>query len=1018
MSQSVVFPANKGTTVRKATDGSPTQGAGGCKRLYVGRYKPTTQNLDYWSFLNFAFSWPASGQIISAILTLSTDDGLGIQGDTMVAADTPKVTIRRLTESFSEKTNSAVFDSDDYETATVTSSDAVTKNVSKGALDATNIDITAIVEDWMPVALKRRNGKAGGNAAKHGIKLSSTTDTKNNAAFISEDAEGALASFEPYITFTYDLGHTTPNTPTGLVPSGAVASIGSFQGTFTDPRATDQLRYSEVQVFDAGHAGTAALNNDITSAGHGLVVGDRVFFTSLTGGAGLTTFTGYYVKVVTATKFQVSATLGGAAVDITNDYSALTWSKMVYSVKQAESNTAIVNGIFDHVPANFHPVRNATYRWRARVYDQEGQVSAYTGLTSFSVSNTDPDAPSLTPADGSSFSSMDGIAFRGGTFTDPDPGDTLLAYEVQLSAYPEGDAHWLDDEFILWSTGKRYRSEGATNWSTPYGGDALAAGTYYWRARQWDNHQGLSDWAYASIILTADFEGEAQFSENAIQMRPRAPWRIVIKAMGTNRGPGAVVAVLEDAMNVGASILYNSPGEAHWTLGAFHPQVSVIEPKQTHYSIQFRQGDGWREAYAGLVDDFDATDTDIIFYGVDYLGLLDRIVDENYVSSNADAAYDHGGSKYSNKPIRTIIADQLAKAKALSDSPVGFINVATVPAALSTAVTIFSTFQPVLNFVVGLLDSYRAGSSKYTRLSVQRTAENAYSFVVTDDPGIARDNLRMRYGELVQGFRVVPFGKEWGTRIAAIGRDKDGVKVRYRMVTAPGISESTWGRFTVAQFFDGISDDNDLIRRARQAIVAQSMLGRQVGLGLRSGVLLPRDGYDLLDLFPVDIEHGAVDTGQFGHDGYWVAVGITWRGKPNGEQATTLTLQPKLDGSAPSSDLLVSVPISDQAEWQVGWVAPEPVTATRTSNTLRLSLDAGWLMDGAHSMDDPYEMQYTGRIHMDVTTGYVSELADDGTWVFIGGPPSILRPSALTTESRTTLNADGTAVSNITVTVT
>jgi hypothetical protein len=858
VSQTITWAASKGTTTRVATDGSPKQGSGDCKRLYVGRYG--TNNYD--AFLQFTLSWTGVGKIVRAVLTLYTDDGLGILGDVVSATEHPKVVVRRLTGSFSEGTGSAVFDNDDYTNPAATTSDQVTASMARDSLGVTNIDITAMVEDWAPSTVKRRNGSPGGKATNYGIGLFGTSSTGENWAGISEDAEAIVSALKPVITLTYDFGHTVPNAPTAMTPSGSVASIGSFQGDFTDPRATDKLAYSQVQVYTSAASATGQ---------------------TVTGGT------------------------------------------KVYDRTQAESNTSIINGRFDHIPDNFHPKVNTTYKWRARVKDNEGQWSLYTALTSFSVSNTDPNAPTLAP-NGSSYSSLDGILFRGGTFSDADSGDTLLAYQVQLSAYASGDPHWDDDEFIKWNTGKRYVASRATSWETPYGGDSLSAGTYYWRARQWDNHQGVSNWSYGTVILTADFIEEAQDSTNAIQMRPRARWRIVIKGMGTNRGPGTTVAVLEDAYNVGASMLYNSPGEAHWTLGIAHPQLSVIEPKRTHYSIQFRQGDGWREVFAGLVWDFDATDRDIVFYGIDYLGLLDFSIDEHYDPANAERSAANGGSKYTSKTITSIVTDQLKRAREVKNSPVGFISTGTI-ATMSETITVYSTYQPTLNFVVGLLDSHRAGTGKMTRLSVQRTTAGGYQYVVQDAPGVVRDNLRLRFGELVQGYRVVPFGNAWSTRVSGIGRDKDGLKVRYVTKVATGISEATWGRWNTPQFFDGVSDANDLARRVAQAAKSASKLGKQIALGLRSGVLQPRDGYDLLDQFPVEIEHGSVSTSAFG-SGYWVAVGITWTAQQRGDLSTTLTLAPREDDTAPDADLLVTAPISSQAEWQVGWKSPNPLLAT------------------------------------------------------------------------------------------
>jgi hypothetical protein len=65
--------------------------------------------------------------------------------------------------------------------------------------------------------------------------------------------------------------------------------------------------------------GGVAATNVITAVAHGLTVGDRVIFPTLTGGAGLTPATvEYYVETVpSADTFTVSATLGGAQLDFT-----------------------------------------------------------------------------------------------------------------------------------------------------------------------------------------------------------------------------------------------------------------------------------------------------------------------------------------------------------------------------------------------------------------------------------------------------------------------------------------------------------------------------------------------------------------------------------------------------------------------------------------------------------------------------------------------------------------------------
>lgn len=1018
--------------IRQHRTSGAKAGQGNSKRLYVGR----EGSYDFDSLIQFTLDWANVGKIVSAVLNIYTDDGLGDIPSTLTKH--PRILIRRLTSSWTEgDAPDGTWQANDYDTATYTTSDQISPRITREELGLNALDITAIVEDWAPKTVKRRNGTAGGAAANHGLFLIGTDDFDERAGLVSED--WTEPTLRPVIVLTYEFGRTTPNVPTNLTPSGSVASFDAFAGDFSDPRPTDTLRSTQVQLFDGGHSATGtAVDNVITDPGHGLVDGDLIYWTSLTGGDPLETFTAYYVQRLSSSTFWLSATPGGLVVNVTADLTAGTWSKKLYDRAKAASNTEILADHFTHVPDDLHLNTNTNYRWRVRARDNEGQDSTFTSLATFSVTNTDPDPPGLSPVDASSFATLDGVLFRG-QFTDDDAGDYLLAYQVQMSAYPEGDSHWDDDQYNLWNTGKRYTATGLPpvrfitdqpgvtvnrqSFETPYGGDALVAGTYHWRARVWDNHQGISSWAYASITVTENFEPEPDGTQTAIQLRPRAPWRIVIRDMyqadgvtkTTGRGPGRIVAIIEDAKNVGASTLYNSPGEAHWTLGISHPQLDVIEPKQTHYSIQFRQGDGWRETYAGLVDDFDATDTDVIFYGIDYLGLLDRTLDERYDPANPDKPVESGGSKYVTtgfNSINYIVTDQLTHAKNLANSPVGFITVGAI-ATMTETLTVYSTYAPTLTFVTGLLDSHRQGTGKRTRLQVRQKTGGGYEFAVIDDPGQVRDNLRLRYGELVQGYRVVPFGKDWSSRVSGIGRDKTGVKVQYTTQTAPGIDEAVWGRFAQVQLIDGISDTNDLIRRTKQAALHAGKLGNQIGLGIRSGVLQPFDGYDVTDQFPIDIVHGSVNTGNFG-SGYWVAVGVTWTvDEKTGKQDTILTFTPREDSTAPDTDLLVAQPISPQAIWQVGWKPPDPTAFLQ----VLIAMDTGLLMDDDLLMDSNAVLQ-TGRIYIDITTGSVYELSGDGTtWNLIMSPPTPAMPVSMGVTSRAYTNNVGIDVVNISVEV-
>jgi hypothetical protein len=97
----------------------------------------------------------------------------------------------------------------------------------------------------------------------------------------------------------------------------------------TDPGyfdANGRFVPAEIQPGASITLTTSAAADDIldTTAAHGFVAGDRVVFTALTGGTGLTVNREYFVIAanLAAQTFQVSTTLGGAAVNFSTDVTA------------------------------------------------------------------------------------------------------------------------------------------------------------------------------------------------------------------------------------------------------------------------------------------------------------------------------------------------------------------------------------------------------------------------------------------------------------------------------------------------------------------------------------------------------------------------------------------------------------------------------------------------------------------------------------------------------------------------
>lgn len=100
-----------------------------------------------------------------------------------------------------------------------------------------------------------------------------------------------------------------------------------LHGPAGDKSPLPKVRVVGESAQEAGKAVTAVAATDLfTSAAHGYNVGDRLKFSALTGGAGISAGTNYYIIAsgFTVNDFRVSATPFGPTIDITTDLTAGT----------------------------------------------------------------------------------------------------------------------------------------------------------------------------------------------------------------------------------------------------------------------------------------------------------------------------------------------------------------------------------------------------------------------------------------------------------------------------------------------------------------------------------------------------------------------------------------------------------------------------------------------------------------------------------------------------------------------
>lgn len=530
----------------------------------------------------------------------------------------------------------------------------------------------------------------------------------------------------------------------------------------------------------------------------------------------------------------------------------------------------------------------------------------------------------------------------------------IVKKRIQLRNVAQGHADWDLDTGTLWDTGEvPLNADETTNLRVKqaYRGQALVAGTYTYRVQVQDSLGAWSAWSYATLTLTQPYQPDLGAIDYLSTYRQQSPVRIVIRAMNANRGPGQVRAILYDASNIGASTVANDVGEFYFTIPTMHAQAQEIEPLQRHYALEFYRRGIWTPLFEGVIVDMDATEDEVVFYGLDYIGLLSKNVETAFfTTAEPEKSIDSGGSKYIDKTISYVIKDQLKRGHDQEDSPIGFINVephneSTLMEAITSKVTINAAFRERLAFILGLIQSAKQGTGNRSRLWPERLADGTYQWRYKNNAGTTRNNLRLSYGELVQGFRIVVLG-QWAAKVYGVGRITNEIKPRFKSATAPGIDTDIWGNLTMPAVWNDLIDENDLQRRVKQMAKEMGKFGKSVALGLRVSGIEVFDGWDLLDNVPVTIQRGAVDTTRYG-SGYWTIQGVEYRLNPDGHDELTLAIKPREDNVPPDPDLIPSHPVSGAGEWDrlglvgTGLVATSTVMV-RDDGTIAAVIDATW----------------------------------------------------------------------------
>jgi hypothetical protein len=106
-------------------------------------------------------------------------------------------------------------------------------------------------------------------------------------------------------------------------------------------------------------------------------------------------------------------------------------------------------------------------------------------------------------------------------------------------------------------------------------------------------------------------------------------FRLTIWDFSISGWRGTQKAVVYDASDIGVEEHANDVGSAFWTLKNDHPQISEFVPLERHYEIA-RWNDSiatprWEFVGAGVINDFNATEYETVFAGIDYKAVMNQV---------------------------------------------------------------------------------------------------------------------------------------------------------------------------------------------------------------------------------------------------------------------------------------------------------------------------------------------------------------------------------------------------------
>ena len=363
----------------------------------------------------------------------------------------------------------------------------------------------------------------------------------------------------------------------------------------------------------------------------------------------------------------------------------------------------------------------------------------------------------------------------------------------------------------------------------------------------------------------------------------QSPFRITLWDMtGTGRGRGTVRAVISDAKYIGVSSYLNEGGEAFFTLPYNHPQISQCLPLERHYRIdRWDEEDAvYRTVGTGILQDYQATDNETVFYGIDYMAALNQtLTDVSGIIANPSTTVT-----YDNKTVSEIWQSELSAAKNGANSRLGFIDIeATISPSVKTY-DIFTAGEQRGEFLFNMAAIAQEGTTSKVVFGnrIETNAQSYNSFFLDMNYSTTENNsIRLVYGWNVKRFSYSPNFRNLRTRAVLIATSIFGTsssKIWSDYATSALVS--TYGiidRVDIQE--DLISQDSVSARAAYNLSESAPERLKVINLAVVDGSVIPYKNYKLGDDVRVVIKRGIVDI-----DTNVTLRGQQWVGREDGSE--------------------------------------------------------------------------------------------------------------------------------------